>query len=137
MKFDAQTIAGILGSMKAGAGRDRAARLNGVHPTTMGRWMKQGEAEEGTGSPYDEFATEVHRIEANKVFRAERTVWDDIDAGNVKSAMWMLERMCPDEYGPKGAQKGSTDLDEVPVGIDMNAVTEALRLVRERKKVVS
>lgn len=129
-KFSPEAVERIIGSMRAGVGLGRAAALEGISAQTLLNWRKKGESD--PDGPYGRLFVEALKCEASVDAEAEKTVHAAILDGDVKTAQWRLERRHPDEYGPK--QEVRMDAAVVTGDVDMDAVTEALREMRARRK---
>ena len=133
MKFNKLTRTAVLSAMQGGAGRDRAARIAGLDPKTLRAWVLRGD-QDGSGD-YADFAREVHRIDAARLQKAERTIWDAIGGGDVKAAQWMLEKRCPQDYGAKVTEQSDDEIEAAPLDpASRELVTAALRAIRSQRK---
>ncbi len=92
----------IIAAMRAGAGYQRACAAVGVSRSVSRRWRRLGEQHEmeGEETPFSRLADGVRKAHAERVTEAENCIRLKILDGNEKSAMWLLERLAPDDYGP-------------------------------------
>lgn len=88
--------------IRAGMGRENAARLVGVHPATLHRWMAKGER---NVKPYRAFreriqqASDTLQQEVSQTFM--RGLRSKHDGTAVHTAQWLAERLWPDVYGKR------------------------------------
>ena len=56
---------------------------------------------EDPDSPLGALVRDAAAVEADRLGKLERVVWDAATDGDVKAAQWLLERRVPGEYGTK------------------------------------
>lgn len=102
-KLTPEVHAAIVDKMRAGSFLDHAARLSGVHPSTVHRWLEQGDPEDAP-EPYASFAADFRQAEAE----AEETAKEQLrtwGGTEWKATLAFLERRFPDRWGQKTEQK--------------------------------
>jgi transposase len=102
-KLTPEVHTAIVERMRNGSFLEHAARLSGVHPVTVWRWLEQGD-EEGAPEPYASFATDFRRAEAEAEENAKEQLrtWGGVEW---KATLAFLERRFPDRWGPKSEQR--------------------------------
>ena len=102
----------ILTALSEGNRRETAARLAGIDPSTLSRWMSSED------EPYCSFAIEVDKTEA----RTEADAVAIVQKARSKSpswAAWWLERKLAREWGRQQSEVTNDDQaegDEIDVG---------------------
>jgi hypothetical protein len=102
-KLTPEVHTAIVERMRNGSFLEHAARLSGVHPVTVWRWLEQGD-EEGAPEPYASFATDFRKAEAEAEENAKEQLrqWG---GSEWKASLAFLERRFPDRWGPKSEQR--------------------------------
>lgn len=59
-----------------------------------------------------DFSEQKELFKLNPVFKARKTIYDEIEKGNTKIAMWFLERKKRDEFGKTVDFKPIVDIEE-------------------------
>lgn len=119
----------ILTALSVGAYRTDAARLAGISPTTLYKWIEKGESAR-PNTKLGKFAVKVADAEARPKLAAMRTLLDSIRGdpannvpGNPRIALDFLRRRYPDEWG--GAERIQIDAVHHLAGAKSDA-TESL-----------
>ena len=98
-KYNAEVHAQIITAMRLGVGYPRACLLAGLTYQTARVWRDAGM--EDPESPLGALVRDAAAVEADRLGKLERVVWDAATEGDVKAAQWLLERRVPGEYGTK------------------------------------
>ncbi len=98
-KYNPEVHAQIITAMKLGIGYPRACLLAGLTYQTGRTWRDAGL--EDPESPLGALMRDVAAVEADRIGKIERVVWDAATAGDVKAAQWLLERRAPNEYSTR------------------------------------
>jgi len=88
----------LLEHLANGATIASACGAAGVPRSTFYAWLKTDTA----------FSEQVELAQGQAIARAEQVILDAIAAGDAKTAMWWLERRCP-EYNPKRPPQPEVD----------------------------
>ncbi len=92
----------IVGSIRAGAYAEQAARAAGIAPSTYYDWLRRGEAGEPT---FSEFSEALRAGEAEAEIAAVATIREAAQAGDWRAAAHYLERRHPERWG-RGTRPG-------------------------------
>jgi len=98
-KYNAEVHAQIITAMRLGVGYPRACLLAGLTYQTARTWRDAGM--EDPDSPLGALVRDAAAVEADRLGKLERVVWDAALDGDVKASQWLLERRVPGEYGTK------------------------------------
>lgn len=98
-KYNPEVHAQIITAMRLGVGYPRACLLAGLTYQTARTWRDAGM--EDPDSPLGALVRDAAAVEADRLGKLERVVWDAATEGDVKAAQWLLERRVPGEYGTK------------------------------------
>ena len=97
--YNPEGHAQIITAMKLGVGYPRACLLAGLTYQTARTWRDAGMAE--PDSALGALVRDAAAVEADRLGKLERVVWDAALDGDVKASQWLLERRVPGEYGTK------------------------------------
>lgn len=100
-KYTPEVHSAIITAMRLGIGYPRACLLAGLTYQTARTWRDAGLAE--PDSPLGALVRDAAAVEADRLGKVERVVWDAALEGDTKAAQWLLERRVPHEYGSKGS----------------------------------
>ncbi len=81
----------LLRCLREGVSQSVALRIAGVPKATYYDWLKR----------YPKFREQVEQAESEALSAIERVLYITALQGDTKSAMWLLERRCPEVYNPK------------------------------------
>lgn len=98
-KYTPEIHAAIVTAMKLGIAYPRACLLAGLTYPTARAWRDAGMSE--PDSPLGALVRDCAAVEADRIGRVERVVWDAALDGDVKASQWLLERRASAEYGSK------------------------------------
>ena len=98
-KYTPEVHAKIITAMRLGVGYPRACLLAGLTYQTARTWRDAGM--EDPESPLGALVRDAAAVEADRLGKLERVVWDAALDGDVKASQWLLERRVPGEYGTK------------------------------------
>ena len=98
-KYNPEVHAQIITAMRLGVGYPRACLLAGLTYQTARVWRDAGM--EDPDSPLGALIRDAAAVEADRLGKLERVVWDAALDGDVKASQWLLERRVPGEYGTK------------------------------------
>lgn len=98
-KYTPEVHAKIITAMKLGVGYPRACLLAGLTYQTARVWRDAGM--EDPESQLGALVRDAAAVEADRLGKLERVVWDAALDGDVKASQWLLERRVPGEYGTK------------------------------------
>ena len=98
-KYTPEVHATIITAMKLGVGYPRACLLAGLTYQTARTWRDAGM--EDPDSPLGALVRDAAAVEADRLGKLERVVWDAALDGDVKASQWLLERRAPAEYSTK------------------------------------
>jgi hypothetical protein len=98
-KYNTDVHAQIITAMRLGIGYPRACLLAGLTYQTGRTWRDAGMAD--PDSPLGALVRDVAAVEADRLGKLERVVWDAATDGDVKAAQWLLERRVPGEYSTR------------------------------------
>jgi hypothetical protein len=99
-KFNETTTTQILTAMRLGSPLERAAQAAGVDRTTLWRWVKKGEADDGDGrrTRHAAFYRDFSKAEAEVIGRVEQHIVE-ASAGDWRAGAWWLQKRAPTSYG--------------------------------------
>lgn len=106
----------ILAAIKEGARRGQAAKIAGVAPQTLSGWMR------AEGEPYESFAREVLVLEGKLSGKLESFLHKKA-LTSPTVAMWLLERLHPDEWGRRRLEITGADGGPVAFTFDPRTLT--------------
>lgn len=121
-KYTPEVHAKIITAMKLGVGYPRACLLAGLTYQTARTWRDAGM--EDPESPLGALVRDAAAVEADRLGKLERVVWDAALDGDVKASQWLLERRVPHEYGTRSTVQVETPSQ--PAAIPANITTEQL-----------
>jgi transposase-like protein len=97
-KLTPEVTAKVVAAIEGGQFLAVAARLAGIGPTTLHRWMERGE-KKGKGNPFRAFYIAVQRAEARNEQRLVK-LWRRQAKDDWRAAMEMLARRHPERWSP-------------------------------------
>ena len=98
-KYTPEVHAKIITAMRLGVGYPRACLLAGLTYQTARTWRDAGM--DDPESQLGALVRDAAAVEADRLGKLERVVWDAALDGDVKASQWLLERRVPGEYGTK------------------------------------
>ena len=113
-KLTYELIEAICSSLAEGHTFDKAARINGIGPSTFYRWRNYG-AQPDAEQIYQDFA---RRVKESIVFYADEALQivrnEAVIHRNLRAAIWFLEATLPEVYGQSrlNLQKKKGNIDE-------------------------
>lgn len=91
----------LLSAIRLGLTYKRAAALAGISYMTFNRWRSEGELTSAPQALRD-FCDHLQAAEAELAYSLSKTIFNAaLKHGNVKAAIWLLERRYPDEWGKR------------------------------------
>lgn len=124
-KCTPEVTAQIARYVRGGMGREAAARLAGVGPSTFYRWMVDGEAEEE--GIYREFRETILNAEARLQRQATLVLKRQMRSSNQgiaqRAAMYVLTNRFPREFSARH-QVEATGRDGGPVAVEVSGSVE-------------
>ncbi|CAB4199230.1 hypothetical protein UFOVP1336_21 [uncultured Caudovirales phage] len=115
-----QRVEALLQSLRAGASRQRAAALAGIHRDTLYEWMKQDPA----------FSDAIEKAEAFAEFRfLARVATAAENERSWQAAAWILERRFPNEWRRReGVEISGAEGKAIEVKTSADPAADAARL---------
>lgn len=114
----------ICSALRIGASIDIAAHHAGVHRDSIYRWLQRGEQE--FKGAYAAFFEQTQRARADCQISALAIIKKASLAGDVKAAMFLLERRFPGDFGPRNHHQIEARVDQKVSVEDARAELESV-----------
>ena len=148
-KLTEAAAAAICEGLRAGLPAGLAADRAGVARATYFAWLARGDEDEAAGfeTAHAAFAVRARRARAELAFELCRFLWQNRDrpaaSYNWRSVTWLLERLFPEDFGPKRAARraarpdpwaGPATLDDLVADVRTLSDDELERLSGESRR---
>lgn len=94
-KSESDVVAKLQYAFSIGASTKEACYLADISTDSFYRYCKKNV----------EFRNKIDGLKTLPILLARRTIAEALSAGNVKLAMWYLERKCPEEFSPNSSAR--------------------------------
>ena len=113
-KLTPETHKTIIEAIKMGASKTDAAGVAGVSRRVIYNWIEQGENQEA--GIYRAFLDDMELASSRGVVKLLKVLQDDIEAGGVETAKWLLSKIRQGEFGTNKMELNHTGEQVITLG---------------------